>query len=1353
MSVRAKGCSWFLASVFAFSVGGTLAAEPLDGDARRRILTADELSVTDEQGSTVVSGTDVSWLGGVLTTFDWWMRDGFLRAGSLALTPTGDFVFAFTNAPLWMTSGALSVDGTAAKVTVSLKDSRLVLAGGAYDGMLIEGRGAVDFRATNCDINDNAARIGILDYAAGPQQTGWAIGTPAGVTSSYVFDDSVVRLHDWSNVISGAGETDISVLNGSRLFYGDYSVKDSGGNWHFVTYQFGMAANAKVNLSVSGAGSSVENGDSHNANFGMAALELGQDSPTAASAGAVLMSVTDGGVFKTWDLKSYSINNVFAVTNGALSVDDALLAYRGRFLLGEKGVVSAQYSRLGVTGDTFVDMRGGAWLSPGFNFLMPMKTNGKGLNTKVTFGLDGGHVLAPKFGGQATTGGYAHLSADGGSVHALLAGGEFLYGFDEAKLGPKGLTVGSDGNDVTIRQDFAAKDGEVGRLVLAGAGTKTLVAGATGVNGESFLDLTGGTTVLASGTHEQAVLSVSDNACFSLAGAATAATIAGLALGTDETAGVLAFDAGDLLTVEGEAAVAKAAIQPTFALAAGTTYPVFRAKTVASGAAEAWADAKVVSGGSPNFAYAFTTSEADGYTVFAVTATDTGSAAAQSVAWTDNADLDAETVTLASGTKTVTEYVSAAATTTFDVAKDAEVGVTGRAAVRKLVKRGGGRVRFDGAATTVSDGIRIEDGLLAIRNFPDAGFLGGYTKLEMVSGTLELSNDRPGAFFPYAIHPVPPAISGVVTLKNDTDISTWVPHTYADYANRGCFLKRGAGTLTLYPELYGRSYSVAANNLVGTMATAPSLTDPQVFGANGEPPTWYSGFTIAEGGCVLTGGKTFFVNSLAGLIVGIPLKNAAAQPGFVLDGVTYAHRPKADNAGLAFGNYLTEANSDASCWSPYMILTNGATYCNYLGQFVPCTGSTAPVTPKFDVCNSDLDVQGSLGFNNAVSAGSLATWSFRDHSRLRCSSTLFVNSSADVTLDNSVLCSAEKNTADYPPHGNGNFASDRERMVTGIYRYVNVPTARFDLTVKNGARLNLRGVSCGSADMVNPIVFAFDGGTWVLDPVAWTGYDDKQETSHEFYVSAGKFGLFEAHTDGKGLTLEINEPEFRFSAPIIGAGDVIKTGAGTLAFGREKRKYGASAFYTQNVPSWRTTGALVIREGGVALDDEWGYTNAVVDVKMVDGTFLDLGGRTFGGAVFGGGALTNGVMTNAVFEIASTQTDGPTALVLEDGFTAENPTFKIQIDSDWQARGLIAFEGGELSGTVTLDLGRSSSDPFSDKAPEDIVIGTYSGAAPNLRGWVQVGTGTGRRRLGKLYAKDGKVCIDGRLAGMMLLVR
>ena len=1349
MRTKVKGFAGFLASL---SVGGTLVAGPLDGDARRRILTADELSVADEQGATVVSGTDVSWLGGVLTTFDWWMKDGFLRAGSLALTPTGDFAFAVTNAPLRVMAGALSVDGTGAKAAVSLKDARVLLAGGVYDGVLLEGKGAVDFRATNCDINDNAVRIGVLDYAAGPQQTGWQIDTPAGASASYVFDNSVVRLHDWSNVISGAGETDISVLNGSRLSYGEYTVKDSGGTFHYATYQFGMTANAKVNLTVSGAGSSVENNDLFGADFGMASLELGQNLSSAASAGAVRMAVADGGVFKTWDVKSYSVNNVFAITNGALSVDNALLAYRGRFALGEKGVVSATYSRLGLTGDTFVDMAGGAWLSLGFDFLMPMKANGQGTNTKVSFDLDGGHVLAPKFGGQATTGGYAHLSADGGSVHALLAGGEFLYGFDEAKLGSKGLTVGSDGNDVTIRQDFAAKDGEDGRLVLAGAGTKTLVAGTTGVNDESFLDLTGGTTVLASGTHEQAVLSVSDNACFSLAGAVTAATVAGLALGTDETSGVLAFDAGDLLTVEGEAAVAKAAVQPTFVLSAGTTYPVFRAKTVASGAAEAWAGAKVVSGGSPNFTYAFTTSEADGYTVFSVTATDTGSAAAQSVAWTDNADLDAETVTLASGTKTATDYVSAAATATFDVARDAEVSVTGRAAVRKLVKKGGGRVRFDGAATTVSDGIRIEDGLLAIRNFPDAGFLGGYTKLEMVSGTLELSNDRPGAFFPYAIYPVPSAITGVVTLKNDTDISTWIPHTYANNANKGCFLKRGAGTLTLYPEQYGHSYQVAANKLVGTMATAPSLTEPQVFGANGEPPTWYGGFTVAEGACVLTGGKTYFNNVQASLVVGIPQKNAAAQPGLVLDGVTYAHRQYSDTVGLSLGGYLTEANSDASCWSPYLVLTNGATYCNYLTQLMLCTGSTAPVTPKVDVCNSDLDVQGRLGLNDAASAGSLVTWSFRDHSRLRCSSTIFVNSSADVTLDNSVLCGALKNSSNHPPHGIGNFASDREEMVAGVHRYNDVPTATLNLKVKNGARLNLRGINCGSADMVNPIVFAFDGGTWILDPVSWAGYDDKQETSHEFYVTAGKFGLFETHTDGKGLTLEINEPEFRFSAPIIGAGDVIKTGAGTLAFGREKRKYGASAFYTQEVPSWQTTGALVIREGGVALDDEWGYTNAVVDVKMVGGTFLDLGGRTFGGTVFGGGALTNGVMTNAVFEIASAQTDGPAALALEDGFTAENPTFKIQIDSDWQARGLIAFEGGALSGQVTLDLGRSSSDPFSDKAPEDIVIGTYSGAEPNLRGWAQVGTGTGRRRLGKLYAKDGKVCIDGRVAGLVLLV-
>ena len=104
--------------------------------------------------------------------------------------------------------------------------------------------------------------------------------------------------------------------------------------------------------------------------------------------------------------------------------------------------------------------------------------------------------------------------------------------------------------------------------------------------------------------------------------------------------------------------------------------------------------------------------------------------------------------------------------------------------------------------------------------------------------------------------------------------------------------------------------------------------------------------------------------------------------------------------------------------------------------------------------------------------------------------------------------------------------------------------------------------------------------------------------------------------------------------------------------------------------------------------------------------------------------------------------------------TLTSPTFSVGLDADGQAeRQIVLADADELvlSGRVRVDFGRTEENPIVLPSGP-IVIGTYSGAAPDVSGWKLVGTGL-KGVGGTFAAADGQIVVTPEHRGLMLIVR
>lgn len=157
--------------------------------------------------------------------------------------------------------------------------------------------------------------------------------------------------------------------------------------------------------------------------------------------------------------------------------------------------------------------------------------------------------------------GYTRLYADGGTLapqHDIAANNytfnEFVTGFDEAKLGSKGLTLDGTTYAVSCNQSFSdVAAGVTGRVIKVGNMPFTVYANSS--HGETVL--CGGTMKFdnAAVTQFGRIVTVTNNATVSLVGAPASLIAERITLGDTTTKGMLEIDLGDMITLTGNNAL------------------------------------------------------------------------------------------------------------------------------------------------------------------------------------------------------------------------------------------------------------------------------------------------------------------------------------------------------------------------------------------------------------------------------------------------------------------------------------------------------------------------------------------------------------------------------------------------------------------------------------------------------------------------------------------------------------------------------------------------------------------------------------------------------------------------------
>jgi len=523
---------------------------------------------------------------------------------------------------------------------------------------------------------------------------------------------------------------------------------------------------------------------------------------------------------------------------------------------------------------------------------------------KARIALDGGiteaNIIAGGTSGICRGGtGRTAFEADGGTVKVNGANAFILRDFDEATLGEKGLTVDANGYGATISQNLTSQPDETGRLFLTGTGTTTV----SGTNTVEIV-VNGGTATFAATADNTGVdLVVTNGGTIAFAsGGAKNRTFSSLVLGDAASTAFLNLKAGEPLTVTGDVSVGRLSIVLSGAFTTGQSYSLLTCGgTISEASKEAWRKALANGLAADQGCDLAFEDDGQGGTVLKM---------AVRTKQTLTLSVDANT------TSNVTEDLvfAMADELVADVGALGTLNMTGSASQGSLRKTGAGRAIFDNAANLLAGGVTVEAGLLSFpyaANFADACLK--TATLTVGTGTLALG--RIGAD-PVALATLlrikTAAAADAAVVKADSDMTLAAPTV-----TQGCFVKRGAGTLTLEASGTCAFSSDAGTDVKNNMPH----TDALAFDEFGTPPTDnYSALTVAEGDLVLKGktGASYTTSGSGAVYVGMPVQGIAKPARLVVDGVA------ADFNGNHF--HVGSSVRTSNCPQPNseFIVTNGA---------------------------------------------------------------------------------------------------------------------------------------------------------------------------------------------------------------------------------------------------------------------------------------------------------------------------------------------------------------------------------------------------------------------------------------------
>ena len=811
---------------------------------------------------------------------------------------------------------------------------------------------------------------------------------------------------------------------------------------------------------------------------------------------------------------------------------------------------------------------------------------GNGKKTRrARIALDGGvteaSVIAGGTSGQCRGGtGWTAFEADGGTVKVNKDGALILRDFDEAKLGAKGLTVDANGNSLTIAQNLTSQADVTGRLVLTGVGTKTV----SGTNAVEIV-ANGGETAFAAGSDNSNVsLVVTNGATVSFASSgAKNRTFASLVLGGESSQALVNLKAGEPLTVTGDVTVKHLSLYLSGSFTTGQSYSLLTCGgTISEDSKTAWRKAVANGLGADQGCDFVFENDGLGNTTL-------------KMAVRERADL---TITVDAGaTSNVAEAVeySVVDTLTADVGAEGTLNVTGRTGWGALVKTGVGCATFDNAADFFAGGATVQAGLLT---FPEAAiFADPATRgsaLTVGTGTLELG--RAGAA-PVMLEPSlvinTSVAADAAVVKCASDVTVTAPTV-----TQGCFVKCGAGTLTLEASGPCAFSSNAGKDVKGSAPHATALS----FDPFGVPPTDnYSALTVAEGDLVLkgVGGVKYTTSGSGAVYVGMPVQGIEKPARLVVDGA------EAEFKGSHF--HVGSGVKTTNCSQPYpeFVVTNGAAVTvtslrlgwNKDPTARPRVCVSGPSSSLYATEYFYLADSSSSGLSEsdplllATDGASVLMPSMTDGN---INHALVMNYGGIGVFDGALLAAKDKAEARVRASGNGS------------------------IVFKNGAECRVAEVSVGSDSA--SLNLTFDDASWSFGAKTELTLTRPERVT----VTARNKGIAFAPQAGTNMT---------FGLAISGSGDLVKRGAGTLTL--------------DAAPT--LTGVCRVEEGALALG------SGVVAANMTLAGAGSLTAGTFADTTIYAPLGDSGAVTGAVPVIAGATFTGRTFVDLARTTPLERP--------------------------------------------------------------------------------------------------
>ena len=506
----------------------------------------------------------------------------------------------------------------------------------------------------------------------------------------------------------------------------------------------------------------------------------------------------------------------------------------------------------------------------------------------------------------------------------------------------------------------------------------------------------------------------------------------------------------------------------------------------------------------------------------------------------------------------------------------------------------------------------------------------------------------------------------------------------------GAWIKHGPGALVIENDGAATMTLTATNGCVKKDST-PGGTTVRLGPGYAPPTTSYAGLTVAEGELVLRGtGPNAKFDLKHAVSVGMPTPDGTVAPKFVVD-----------NCEAYTGNnsyhFMLQSNTKAMNDKANYFTTNVAlivTNKALMRVDTLCVGdnvNTMQCWPQMLVDDSVFYSGFKLQFHRADQPSYRPNYVFRNNALVLAnfsdiaqttSCGVEISGGVDFLCDHSVLARATSYT--------------RTPTLSGLTVYLGGNGNSSRIEFRNGAEFWCSQLNAGAGTA--KINVSFDDADWVFD----TGTNMCLSGRNRVTLNVKSGGLRARVTSSKPM---------RIRQPFTGAGEIVKTGTGTLWFDTQATLSDGAAVEYADVPA----------------------TLACAGVRVTEGE---------GAVKISAGALRNGAYVTGSGTIVDSSFTTPCTIRLD----------VTETEGIWSAAAVPTFENCTFATGVRHVVSLAADVPLVSPHQTGVLVARYVGTAPDVSNWKLANSGI-RNCRGKFTAANGEIRMDADLSGMLILLR